>query len=53
MNKKLSEEQRIQVISKLIKKDLVNLKKSKKPEPNTVEVICTPRDIFHTKRRKK
>jgi hypothetical protein len=52
--KSVSEKQRLHQISQLIKKDLVNLKKSKKPEPNSVEVICTPYDIFHaTKKRGK
>jgi hypothetical protein len=53
-NKKTStEKQRLREISQLIKKDLTNLKKSKKEEPNTVEVICTPHDIFHSKKKRK
>lgn len=53
-NKKTStEKQRLYEISQLIKKDLTNLKKSKKEEPNTVEVICTPHDIFNSKRKKR
>jgi hypothetical protein len=51
--KSFTEQQRLQEISKLIKKDLTNLKKSKREEPNTIEVICTPRDIFHSKRKKR
>jgi hypothetical protein len=51
--KQLSEKQRLHQISQLIKKDLTNLKKSKREEPNTVEVICTPHDIFHSKRKRK
>lgn len=50
-NKKLStEKQRLHEISQLIKKDLTSLKKSKKVEPNTAEVICTSDDIFHPKK---
>ena len=42
-NKKFTEKQRLQVIGQLIKKDLTNLKKRKAIEPNSIEVICTPR----------
>jgi len=51
--KQFSEKQRLHQISQLIKKDLTNLKKSKKEEPNTVEVVCTPHDIFHSKNKKR
>ena len=53
INKNLSEKQRLQAIGKLIKKDLANLKKRKAAEPNSIEVICTPHDIFHTAKRRK
>jgi hypothetical protein len=53
MKKKLTEKERIKEISQLIKKDLVNLKKSKKAEPNSAEVICTPHDIFHVSKKGK
>ena len=53
MTKKLTEKQKLQEISQLIKKDVVNLKKSKKKEPNSIEVICTPQDIFHASNKKK
>ncbi|CAH1755716.1 4968_t:CDS:2 [Entrophospora sp. SA101] len=49
----LSNLQRLQEISQLIKKDLTNLKKRKATEPNSIEVICTPHDIFHTSRKTK
>ena len=52
-NKKPTEKQRLQDIGQLIKKDLANLKKRKVAEPNSVEVICTPHDIFHTSRKSK
>jgi len=52
-NKNFTEKQRLHEISQLIKKDLTSLKKSKKAEPNTAEVVCTPRDIFHSKRKVK
>jgi hypothetical protein len=52
-NQKLTEKQRLQEISQLIKKDLANLKKRKATEPSSIEVICTPRDIFHTSRKSK
>jgi hypothetical protein len=51
--KELTEKQRIQQIGQLIKKDLNNLKKRKIAEPNSIEVICTPHDIFHTSRKSK
>ena len=52
-NKKFTEKQRIHQISQLIKKDLTNLKKKKATEPNSIEVICTPHDIFHTSKKNK
>jgi hypothetical protein len=48
-----TEKQRLHEISQLIKKDLTSLKKSKKGEPNTAEVICTPQDIFHSTKKKR
>ena len=53
IKKSSTEKQRLHQISQLIKKDLTNLKRSKKEEPNTAEVICTPHDIFHSKKKRK
>lgn len=52
-NKKFTEKQRLHEIGQLIKKDLTNLKKKKVAEPNSIEVICTPYDIFHTSKKVK
>ena len=43
--KTLTEKQRIQQISQLIKQDLANLKKKRAVEPNTVEVACEPEEF--------